>query len=229
MAGSAQHQRQKAAKAARRKEIVAEKRKVELTSSSLAGRVRLAAGCPLSLCVMPSTLFEIGIGHIIVARELPSGLLGCGIFLVDPFCLGLKDVLFREIGQDSLQTYLDGQNDTENFTDVPPALARKLIRDAVAYAADLGLAAPKDYRAIEAIYGDADAGGCSDAFTFGKDGKPFYVPGPLDTPARIRAVTRTLQNRLGTGGWNYLIEMPPGSPGLPAGEPPELSWEPEEQ
>jgi hypothetical protein len=92
MADAAQRQRKLAAKLARRKAVVAEKRKVGVLPTGLAGRIRVASKGRVIHCVMPSGLFEIGIGHIIVARALPSGQLGCAWFLVDVFCLGVKDV-----------------------------------------------------------------------------------------------------------------------------------------
>jgi hypothetical protein len=159
---------------------------------------------------MPSTLFDIGIGHVVVARLLPSGLLGCAYFLVDVFCLGIKDVFYVEIGENELRSRLAEQFDVQSFIEVEPARARKLIRDAAAYAAGLGLPAAKDTPAIEAIFGDVDAGACSDTFTFGKDGKPFFMNGPNDTPARIRAITQALEESCGTGGWDYLVEVAPG-------------------
>jgi len=149
---------------------------------------------------MSSTLFEIGIGHVIVARALPSGLLGCAYFLVDVFCLGVKDVFYVEMGQTELRSRLAEQDDVQSFIDIEPAHARKLIRDAAAYAASLGLSAAKDTSVIEAIFGDVDTGACTETFTFGKDGKPFFVSGPNDTQARIRAVSQILEKSQGSGG-----------------------------
>jgi len=224
MADAAQRQRKLAAKAARRKAVVAGKKKLEVSSASLVGRIRVASKGPFVRCLMPSTLFDIGIGHVVVARLLPSGLLGCVIvarllpsgllgcayFLVDVFCLGIKDVFYVEIGENELRSRLAEQFDAQSFIEVEPARARKLIRDAAAYAAGLGLPAAKDTPAIEAIFGDVDAGACSDTFTFGKDGKPFFMNGPNDTPARIRAITQALEESCGTGGWDYLVEVAPG-------------------
>ncbi|HMB83682.1 MAG TPA: hypothetical protein VKI40_06465 [Terriglobales bacterium] len=210
MADAAQRQRKLAAKAARRKAVVAGKKKLEVSSASLVGRIRVASKGPFVRCLMPSTLFDIGIGHVVVARLLPSGLLGCAYFLVDVFCLGIKDVFYVEIGENELRSRLAEQFDAQSFIEVEPARARKLIRDAAAYAAGLGLPAAKDTPAIEAIFGDVDAGACSDTFTFGKDGKPFFMSGPNDTPARIRAITQALEENCGTGGWDYLVEVAPG-------------------
>ena len=98
MADAAHRQRRLAAKVARRKAVVAGKRMLEASSASLVGRIRVAAKGSVVRCMMSSTLFELGIGHVIVARALPSGLLGCAYFLLDVFCLGIKDVFYAEIG-----------------------------------------------------------------------------------------------------------------------------------
>jgi len=207
---AARRQRKLAVKAARRKAVVAEKKKFEVSSAILVGRIRVASKGPIVRCMIPSTLFEIGIGHVVVARALPSGLLGCAYFLIDVFCLGVKDAFYVEIGEKELRSRLAEQYDVQRFIDVEPARARKLIRDAAAYAARLGLSAAKDTPAIEAIFGDVDTEACPEPFTFGKDGKPFFVSGPNDTPARIRAISQTLEESCGTGGWNYLVEATPG-------------------
>jgi hypothetical protein len=208
MSDAAQRQRRLAAKAARRKAVVAAKRMLEASSSSLVGRIRVAAKGPVVRCLVPSTLFDLGIGHVIIARALPSGLLGCAFFLVDVFCLGIKDVFYVEIGQKELQSRLAEQDDLQCFIDVEPAHARKLIRDAAAYAAGLGLSAAKDTRVIEAIFGDADAESCTETFMFGRDGKPFFVNGPNDSPARIRAISKALDKSKSSGGWDYMLEAP---------------------
>ena len=210
MADAAQRQRKLAAKAARRKAVVAEKKKLEMSSASLVGRIRVASKGPFVRCLMPSTLFEIGMGHVVVARALPSGLLGCAYFLLDVFCLGIKDVFYAELGENELRSRLADQDEAQQFIEVEPARARKLIRDAAAYAAGLGLPAAKDTPAIEAIFGDVDAGACTETFTFGRDGKPFFMSGPNDTPARIRAITRALEESRGTGGWDYMVEVASG-------------------
>jgi hypothetical protein len=208
MVDAAQRQRNLAAKAARRKAVVAEKKKAEASSASLAGRIRVAAKGPIVHCLMPTNLFETGIGNILLARRLPSGMLGSAWFLVDVFCLGIKDIFYREVGEAELRSRLETIKETQELVEVEPALARKLIRDAAAYAAGLGLPAAKDTPVIEAIFGDVDADARTETFTFGKDGKPLYMSGPYDTPARIRAIGQTLEKSRGTGNWDYMVEVP---------------------
>jgi len=189
---AAQRQRKLAAKAARRKAVVAEKKKLAMLGGNSAGQVKVAAKGPIVHCTMPTSLFEAGMGVILVARRLPSGLLGCAFFLLDVFCLGVKDAFYAEMGAHELKLRMDQQY-MDGFKDIDPACARKLVRDAVAYAASLGLPAAKDTPTVEAIFGDVDASACTETFTFGKDGKPLYVSGPFDSPAQIRAVALALE------------------------------------
>ena len=51
------------------------------------------------------------------------------------------------------------------------------------------------------------------SFQFGKDGKPFYVSGPYDSPVKSRRIVDTLEKRCGPGGYDYLV-LVGGSPGL---------------
>jgi hypothetical protein len=217
MANSNQRQRKLAAKVAHRKAAVAEKKRMGLPAISLLARVTAASKGSIVYCVMSSTLFDVGIGHAVIARRLPSGLLGCAWFMVDVWCLGIKDVCYHEINERELQANLADQNDMQKFKSTEPSCARKLIRDAAAYAADLGLATAKETPVIESIFGDIDANACQETFIFGKDGKPFYLSGPRDTPARIRLITRMLQDRCGTDGWSYIIEAQQGLLGTDIG------------
>jgi DDE superfamily endonuclease len=50
-----------------------------------------AARAPVRTCVMAEGLFADGIGWVVLARTLPSGQVGASFFLVDVWCLGVKD------------------------------------------------------------------------------------------------------------------------------------------
>jgi hypothetical protein len=71
---------------------------------------------------------------------------------------------------------------------VEPAYAKKLILDAIAYARNNGFEPHKDYRLASKVLRDIDETTCKTEFTFGKDGKPFYITGPNDSEARSKQV-----------------------------------------
>jgi len=200
--------RRLAQKAARRKAVVAEKRKTDLaaTASSLADRVRRAAAAPIETCVVTAQLFETGIGQLMVARSLPSGLLAVAIFLLDPYCLGVKDVFFREMTREDFAFAQESTSQVQSFADIDPGQARRLVKESAAYAESLGLSSPGDLPAIEGIFGDTPAAD-GDAFIFGQNGKPLYVSGPNDTPAKARRIMAILTRRLGPEGFHYIASV----------------------
>ena len=56
-----------------------------------------AASAPIHECLVPDSLFDIGIGNVIVSRKMPNGFIGAAFFLVDVFCLGIKDVFYEAL------------------------------------------------------------------------------------------------------------------------------------
>jgi hypothetical protein len=195
----------RAAKANRRKAVVAEKRKAEMLEGSLAARVRRAANVPIQECLLPEGLFEDGIGALILARGTSPDYLNVGVFLVDVSCLGVKDVFFKSLGPEEYELLLAGTSATQSLTQVDPSHARKLLRDVTAWSGSFGFSPHRDYAAVEALFGDVSADACDAAFVFGRDGKPVYQPGPFETPAQVRRQLEQLRLRLGDDGFEAVI------------------------
>src|SRR4051794_13626298 len=98
----------RAAKANRRKAVVAEKRKSELLAATLPEQVRRAAGNPIQYCLLSEGLLECGMGTLLLARGItPTGDLKAGVFLLDTFCRGIKDVIFRSMTGEDLEGFIE--------------------------------------------------------------------------------------------------------------------------
>jgi hypothetical protein len=195
----------RAAKAARRKTIVAEKRKAEMLEESLAARVRRAASAPIQECLAPENLFEEGIGTLILARGASPNYLNVGVFLVDVACLGVKNVFFRSFEPEEFELLIATTSHTQPLAEVDPSYARKLLRDVTAWSGAIGFAPPRDFAAVEPLFGDVRADACDATFEFGRDGKPMYLPGPFETPAQVRLRLEQLRKRLGDDGFEAII------------------------
>ena len=153
-----------------------------------------------------TTLYDQGIGHVIVTRFKLSGEAEIGVFLVDVFCLGVKDAFYTRLwDQEYDGSFLAKVFGPEGMTPIAPACARKLVEDAVEYANQWGLAPHADYRAARRVFGGIDARQCDRTFTFGKDGKPFYIQGPNESPARVQAIMRQLETRCGAGHFDFFV------------------------
>lgn len=200
-------QKQLARKAAKRKAAVASRKRSEGLPGAVSEtrHMTIAAQAPLHECLMGREMFETGMGTVIVSRAMPNGYIGAAFFLLDVFCLGVKNAYFIAESREEYQWRLEHVAYNERLIPIAPAYACKLVKDAEAYARDLGFAPHADYQLAQHIFADIDATACSTRFTFGKDGKPFYIVGPHDSPQRMREILETLTRHCGPAGFHYLI------------------------
>lgn len=195
-------QKKLAKKAAERKA-----RQTERKSLSTGGSAKLAARFPIGDCLAPTNLFETGIGTVVLTRLLPGGEIAVAGFLVDSYCLGVKNALYRVISSAEYDYYrgqIEAQTPLER---VHPSCLRKLVEGAVQYARDLGFPPHPDYARAAQLFGDIDADACPVRYAYGKDGQPFYVSGPYESAAQSRKIIDTLARRLGPNGFHYMTAL----------------------
>ena len=192
--------------------------------TGVAERLTAAARYPVLDSCATTDLWTQGLGWVCLSRQLPSGHVAFAVFLVDRYCLGVKDALADVVGRFEYDSQVVRKM-RSHFTakDLSPADVRKLVEEAVAYARELGLHPHPDYQKARHIFGDIDAGQSTEQIEFGKDGKPFFVAGPHDTPERCRQILRTLEQTCGPDGFHYLIPFPEAGEVYPEplpGQPP---------
>jgi hypothetical protein len=165
---------------------------------------------PKTFCA--HNLFEIGKGHLVIARYKSEGRVEAGVFLLDVYCLGVKDAFFRQFSAAEFTKFL---NDVfSGYPEAPPlersaAWGRKLVEDAVEYARRLGFAPHPDYKQGAKVMGGINSKECSERFVFGSEGKPLYVAGPYDGEAKRNAIMRTLTKKLGPQGFHFIMPVDP--------------------
>lgn len=212
-------QKKLAKKAAKRKAVVASKKHSVSPGSTMGSARQMAAAikAPVHECLVGEELFERGLGTVILSRLMPHGGIATSLFLLDVFCLGVKNAHFIVEPHDAYDWRVEHVAAHETLIPITPEYARKLVEEAEAYARDLGFAPHPDYQLARQIFADIDAAACPTHFTFGKDGEPFYVMGPHDTPQRVQHILDTLTRRYGPQGFHYLMPVE-GLFGLPAGD-----------
>lgn len=151
-------------------------------------------------------LFERGFGQVIIARFKGSGEAEVGVFLVDTFCLGVKDAYFTRLWPDEYEKRVLNRLEEQGGREaIEPECARKLVEEAVAYARSLGLEPHPDFKLGARVFGGIEARSCPRTFEFGKDGKPLYVQTPNDSEAFAQNVMGTLTRRLGQDGFHFML------------------------
>jgi hypothetical protein len=171
----------------------------------LAPQIAAAANSPIHEALVPEGLFEQGIGNLVFSRLLPDGRIAVGGFLLDVFCLGVKNAFVAIVPKVEYAMRRNNWNSSEILQPMEPACFRKLVEGGVAYAQNLGFSPHADYAVVSQIFGDVQATDCSTRFEYGHEGKPFYVSGPHETAEQMRTIVEQLDRRLGPGNFDYLV------------------------
>ncbi|MFM7103530.1 MAG: hypothetical protein ACKO3N_20480 [Verrucomicrobiota bacterium] len=156
-------------------------------------------------------MFDTGMGTVVAARIKDGGRKAIvGVFIVDLACLGVKNAMYESCPVDAYRERIRGFYEAEfTMEPVAPACARRLVEEAMAYAQSLGFPPHLDTtKALRAFEGVA-ARDCTRSFTFGRDGKPFYVRGPHESDLQARQIIRQLERRCGAGNFHYLVDINP--------------------
>ena len=182
---------------------MAQKRQAELLEATLPARVFRAAQAPVQHCFLTESVLDIGMGTLVLARGATPHHVALSSFLIDVFCLGIKDVMFEWVESEVFEMYMDATDAGSPMVAVDPGYARKLLRDLATWSQSIGFAPYRDFAAVERMFGDVSADASEAVFRFGRDGKPVYIPGPNDTGPLIRRRIEQLQKYLGDDGFGF--------------------------
>lgn len=199
----------------RQKKLQQKKKKRQLAKKTT-GRNRILEGksvhyanCPVHECIMPGGLFEIGIGTVSIARRVSDDKIALAGFVLDVFCLGVKNAIFRVVSDSDYERYKSNLIETHEemlLERTHPASVRKLVEGAVAYAEGLGFSPHRDYKNAKGLFGEIDSKACPIKFEFGKDGKPFYIQGPHESDKQARKIMDQLHKKCGEGNYHFMME-----------------------
>lgn len=145
-----------------------------------------------------------GLATVVVARRHRYDRVSACCYLVDAYCLGVKDTIGpRVMGEHELAGFVRSCYSAYDTAPVqaPIELAQHLVLGAVAYASGLGFVAPPDFLGARAHLGDWSG---PSAIGFGRNGKPFYVEGPYDDAAYV---LQMLERTVGIGNFEYLVAV----------------------
>jgi hypothetical protein len=174
---------------------------------------------PVHECLVPDGLFETGLGTVIWTRRAPHGSIAISAFIVDVFCLGVKNALFNisseQEYESTVKPRLTQTHGDQAFHNIHPSCARKLIEGAISYAENLGFSPHRDYQNAKGIFGDIDGRVCPTKFTYGSEGKPFYIRGPNEAISQAKRIVGQLQRKCGKGNFEYFITLDVDDPEFP--------------
>jgi hypothetical protein len=143
-----------------------------------------------------------GLVSVLVTREERYGKVRVGGWLVDVWCLGVKDVVGPRVtderrGAEFTRSYFAAYQ--AQPLAAPVELARHLVFGAVVYARSLGFAPAPGF---ETTAGHLGPWAGPSAIGFGRHGKPYFVQGSRDNAA---AILETLERSVGPDNFHFLV------------------------
>jgi hypothetical protein len=162
--------------------------------------VKKGRSLPIYECRMIDGWFEGGKNQVLIVRRLPNNNFVVGFFLIDLWCLGLKDSFFRyDLTKFDYNDLISTIEKTTPSAVIPAAKAFNLIYAAIEYAEDLGFEPSKEFKVTQYLLDDVDDIEYEEIET-GLNGMPCYYPGPDDN---VMAVLKKLDKNVGKGNYTF--------------------------
>ena len=169
----------------------------------LAGRPRLLE---IYECVVNGDYKESGMAIVLIARQHKTGNITFASFIVDIFCLGVKDA--NAAFNRSEEDYVDYKDKVFSMNAEMPIsydLAHNIIFGALEYAKNLGFQPHKDWEHAQFMLQPKSSSTVEKMdLDFGKDGQPFYISGPHD---RVTSVIEKLDKAVGKDNYKVMLNM----------------------
>lgn len=145
---------------------------------------------------------DAGLAVIILSRKAGFNRLEVCTYLVDLWCLGVKDVSGPRLLDSS--TYKDFVGFAykpfpAGTEEIPLELAQAIVFGGIEYAKTLGFQPHSDFEQVRSRLGDWSG---TPVLTFGRNGKPCYINGPYDDPIKT---LQTLRETVGEGNFDFIM------------------------
>jgi len=142
-----------------------------------------------------------GMVTVAVAREQGGSKISACTYLVDAYCLGVKNATGpqamdrRKLPEFLFQTF---RAYSDSPLPAPLDLAQHLVFGAIEYARGLGFEPHPDFASCVGHLGDWKG---PSVIGFGRDGKPLFIQGPYDDAASI---IQTLEDNVGRDEFDFI-------------------------
>jgi hypothetical protein len=161
-----------------------------------------ASSLPYYECFINENWKEQGMATIFISKKQPSGNLLFAMYLVDVFCLGLKNTMVNfNYSLDEYENAKEKLFTSQNFISCELVLAHNIIFGAIDYAEELGFYPHKDFTLSKHLLNNDLIDDGIDEIDFGKNGKPMFVAGPDDN---AKLIISKLEKALGKDNFTFI-------------------------
>lgn len=134
-----------------------------------------ARNLPIEVCYISKDIEEVGEGTVIVVRRHPNDKFTLATYLLDIFCLGVKDTFYRlRLDEFEYEEFFDKYTSME-VKEITYNEAHNWIYGAIAFAEEAGIAPHKDFNVTQYMLEEDTEDIPLIEYNYGKDGKHFLV------------------------------------------------------
>lgn len=153
-------------------------------------------------CYM-TDLTEYGLGHVIVTRNHTGGKVSMADYLVDIYCLGVKDSFYRLRMEDyEVEDIVDNIGAEEcSYNE-----AHNWVYGAIAYAEEAGIEPDRSFNLTQYMLEEDNDEIPLIEYEYGKDGKHFLV---AHSQQEANKYLPLLEKNLGEGNYDFIVESTP--------------------
>lgn len=177
-----------------------DKKVIQMSTSPESYIKTRARHLPLGKCYINKDWEESGFASIIISRKHVNGNFTFGVYLVDLYCLGVKDTIYDFNVYSPFIDLLDKFKEEQEAVEIEYTLAHNIIYGAVEYAEDIGFKPHKDFEVSKYLLEEDDDRIELIDIEFGLNGKPAVLFGNEMHPDNVIA---TLERNVGKG--NFII------------------------
>lgn len=166
-----------------------------------------ARNLPLHECWINSNWDEGGIANILISRKHKSGNITACYYLVDLYCLGVKDTHYNfNITEELYNSHVEKFQMGVGGIMIEYTLAHNIIFSSLEFADKYGFTPINSFETITEYFLEEDNEDIDlIEIECGKDGKPFYVQGRYHTNSDVNRIMKQLEKSAGAGNYDYLL------------------------
>jgi len=160
-----------------------------------------ARSLEIGACYVSDDMTECGEGHVIVTRRHTGGRISAAIYLVDTYCLGVKDSFFRlRLEEDELEDMLSQE---PSIRECSYEEAHNWVYGAIAWAEEAGIEPDKSFAVTKYMLKEDTDDVPLIEYEFGRDGKHLLMANNNLEASRYLPL---LKKNLGEGNFAFTIK-----------------------
>jgi len=166
-----------------------------------------ARNLPVYECLVNGDWEKSKMVSVVVSRVHANGNITAGFFLVDLYCLGVKNTTY-------FFNYSPAEYEIQiqkmihlTIKKIPYEMAHNIVYAGLDYASELGLNPHKDFTSLTRFILEEDTDDVELIdIECGHKGKPFYIQGQFDSEQMAKRVIAQLERAVGKGNYDFALD-----------------------